>query len=180
MKVRTPRGAIVLGCTIAALVVAAPASADMLMTADGLTGESNEQGFVGAMELESMQWGVARSSTKGPAFSEMTVSKRLDSASPALMLRAAAGTVIPNARVSLRRVIEDRPEVYLRYCLTGVRVTGVSQSTGGDRPSESLSLSYATIIQRYAKGNADGTLGTVFSAGWNVPNAVQILTASCD
>ena len=69
MKVRIPCSVIVLGCT-AALVVSAPASADLFMQADGIQGESNAQGFEGAIELDSLQLGVGRQSNKPASFSD--------------------------------------------------------------------------------------------------------------
>jgi type VI secretion system secreted protein Hcp len=177
MKVRIPRSAIVLGCT-AALVVPGSASAAAIMQADGITGESQEQGFEGGIDIGSVQWGIGRSA-KGASFSEITVTKQLDSSSTSFASRVATGAPIPNVRISLRSG-GDQPITFQRLCLTGVRVTGFSQSSGGGRPSESLSLSYATIIMRYAQQGSDGSVAEVFRFGWNVVTALQFPTASCD
>jgi type VI protein secretion system component Hcp len=64
----------------------------------------------------------------------------------------------------------ERPDDFLDYCLTDVRVTAVSTSggTGDDRPTEQVSLSYGTFFETYRRQSPDGTLGEVFTGGWNV------------
>ena len=101
------------------------------------------------------------------------MSKRLDKSSPELMLRTATGSIIPSAKVRFTKSSDAGETTFLRYCFTGVRITGFSQSSGGDRPSESISLSYGTIVQSYTQQDATGGTVGVFSSGWDVVRNLQ-------
>ncbi len=109
------------------------------------------------------------------------MTKQLDKSSPQLMLRTANGTTIPTAKVRFTTPGAEKVNVYLRYCFTGVRITGYTQSSGGDdRPSESVSFSYATIVQSYTQGSETGGGGNVFAAGWDLLKNGPFNTACTD
>ena len=174
MKGRTRCGALVFAC---ALLLALPGAADarVFLELDGIQGESTLVGFENQIELNSFQFGVGRSASAkaAPSFSEVTVTKQLDKSSPELMLRTANGSTIASARIRFTQQTAEGQVVFLRYCLTGVRITGFSQSSGGDRPSESVSLNYGTIVQSYTQQASGGGQGTVFSSGWNLISNLQ-------
>ena len=180
MKRWTRTGALVFGC---AFLMALPsaASANVYLELPGIPGESTATGFENQIELSSFQLGVGRNAAaKGPSFSEVSVTKQLDKSSPQLMLRTANGTTIPTAKVRFTTTGAEKVDVYLRYCFTGVRITNFTQSSGGDeRPSESISFSYATIVQSYTQGSETGGAGTVFDEGWDVMRNLALGTA-CD
>ena len=170
MKRWTRIGALVFACAFL-LALPSAASASIFLELHGIQGESNADGFVNQIELGSAQLGVGRGA-KEANFSDVTVTKELDKSSPELMLRAANGTTIPSAKLRFTTTGQEKAVVYLRYCLTGVRIAGFSQSSGGNRPSESLSLSYATIVQSYTQGSESGA-GTVFATGWDLLKNLQ-------
>ena len=174
MKGWTRFGALVFACAFL-LALPGAASAKIFLELDGIQGESTAVGFENQIELGSLQLGVGRNS-KGASFSDVSVTKQLDKSSPDLMLRAANGTTIPSAKVRFTKPGEDQV-VYLRYCFTGVRITGFSQSSGGDPPSESVSFSYASIVQSYTQQAATGGAGTVFDTGWDLLKNVELTTA---
>jgi type VI secretion system secreted protein Hcp len=161
------------------LALPSAASANIFLELDGIPGESTADGFENQIELSSLQLGVGKGS-KAASFSEITVTKLLDKSSPELMLRTANGTTIPTARVRFTRQSDAKVDVYLRYCFTGVRITGFSQSSGGDRPSESVSFSYATIVQSYTQGSETGGAGSVFATGWDLLKNLQLTPAVCN
>ena len=146
------------------------ASANVYLELPGIPGESIATGFENQIELTSFQLGVSRNAAaKGPEFSAVSVTKRVDKSSPELMLRTANGTTLPTAKVQFTTTGAEKVDVYLRYCFTGVRITNFTQSSGGDeRPSESISFSYATIVQSYTQGSETGGAGTVFDEGWDL------------
>jgi type VI secretion system secreted protein Hcp len=187
MQARILCRAVVLACAIALLPAASAAADGIYLDLPNVPGESQAEGFAGFIELDSFQFGVGRSggntsgSTKtasAASFSEISLSKKLDSASPLLMHLTATGASIATAKIHFRSAGGDAPFTYLRYCLTNVTVTGFSQSSGGDRPSESISLSYGTIVQRYANAGADGQVG-VFARGWDVTRNLSIANPAC-
>jgi type VI secretion system secreted protein Hcp len=152
------------------LPAAAPAAQSLFLEIPGIPGESRDDRHRDAIDVLAFSWGVTAGGDRGRAtFKDLTVTKHVDQASPQLFLRAARGQVIPAATLSVRGAGE-RPDDFLTYCLTEVRVTGVSTagSAAGDRPTEEVSLAYGTFFETYRKQNPDGSLGAVFTAGWNV------------
>jgi type VI secretion system secreted protein Hcp len=167
-------GALGVACAFL-LALPGAASAKIFLQLDGIPGESTTLGFENQIELNTMQVGVGRGS-KGAAFSDVTVTKNLDKATPELMLRAANGATIPTAKVRFTRAAEDS-DVYLRYCFTGVRITSFSQSSGGEAPSESVAFSYSSIVQSYTQQSTTGGAGTVFDTGWDLLKNLELATA---
>jgi len=120
-----------------------------------ITGDVTEEGHATWIELGSLQWGVGRgisSPTGGsadressaPSVSEITVTKATDSASVKLLDEALEGegkTVI----IDFAKTDKGKLEVYMTYTLTNCMISGYSLSSGGDRPSESLSLNFTKV-----------------------------------
>jgi type VI secretion system secreted protein Hcp len=50
--------------------------------------------------------------------------------------------------------------VYLEVTLTNCMISGRTLSSGGDAPSESVSLSYTAVQYQYTSTNADGTMSS--------------------
>jgi len=160
--------------TLICLPFRSHAAYDMFLSFTGVTGEATN----GLIAIESIQWGVGRgisSATGGgprqaslPSFSEVTISKTMDSASPQLAFQAAGG----NTEVTCVLTINDRNTGNTLYTLTltGVLISGYSVSSGGDRPSESLSLNYTKITWSYQKlDNAGNKVGNASSPlGWDL------------
>ncbi len=184
---RNRYGALAFAC---ALLLAAPAgaSARVFLDLPGVPGDSQVKGFEKQIELNSFQFGLsnpvqmATDKVRGKAtFSEFVVTKKLDKASPALMLRTANMAAFPSARLQVTRSSATGESTVVRYCLTNVQLTSFSQSGsgGGDLPSESVSLSYGTIVQSYTEQSADGKPGDVFTSGWDVIGNLQY-GGACD
>lgn len=122
---------------------------DNLSIAGDVTAEGHTGGWI---ELNSFQWGVGRgiSSPTGsssdressaPSISEIVVTKAQDVASSKLLNASLDGegvTVI----IDFCRNDKGKLESYLKYTLTNTMVSGYSISSGGDRPSESISLNF--------------------------------------
>jgi type VI secretion system secreted protein Hcp len=139
-----------------------------------IKGDVTESTHVGWIELSSFQFGVGRgisSPTGGssdressaPSVSEITVTKAQDAASVPLVnetLQGEGQTVI----IDFCKTDKASLEVYLTWTLTNTMLSGYSLSSGGDRPSESLSLNF-TKFEMKSTGmdatNADGSPLTV-------------------
>lgn len=104
------------------------------------------------IELNSFQWGVGRSVSGGgagreagsPSISEITITKTYDSTSRQLLHEALAGEPV---KVSIYFVMTNgkKARAYLEYELEGAIISGYSISSGGDVPSESLSLNFSKV-----------------------------------
>ncbi|HEX5223097.1 MAG TPA: type VI secretion system tube protein Hcp [Verrucomicrobiae bacterium] len=128
-----------------------PAAAQIFLRLDGVAGPVTNANGAGWMALESLQQGVGRTITSGgagggrtpsaPSFSEFTVTKLLDSGSPRLALLAAGGggNTINSGAIDLFQLDSDQTR-YLRINLTNILVSSYSVSSGGDVPTESVSL----------------------------------------
>jgi type VI secretion system secreted protein Hcp len=130
-----------------------------------IEGELDVEGFKKWIQVDSMQWGVGRGispPTRGanqressePSVSEIVVTKRMDSTSGLLLKESLMGKGV---KVELQIVQTGGNTVtpFQKYELTATMVSGYSISTGGDVPSESLSLNFAKIESKYLKVAAD-------------------------
>jgi len=150
-----------------------------------ITGDVTEGGHDKWIEVNSLQWGVGRgvSSATGsasdressaPSLSEVTVTKDLDSASPKLLTEAFQGDGNGDAasvQFDFCRTASGKLQIYLTITLTNVIISGYSTSSGGDRPSESVSLNYVEITNNFIPMNPDGTPGNAAKVIYNTATA---------
>jgi type VI secretion system secreted protein Hcp len=127
-----------------------------------IKGESLAEGHKGSdgwMEIGSVQWGCGRaistpvgSSAKreasAPSVAEVVVTKLMDSTSPLLAQEALIGKAV-EATVELVETGEGKLETFLTVKLTNAMISSYSMSSGGDRPSESLSINFTKIEYTY-------------------------------
>ena len=120
-----------------------------------LNGDVTESTHSQWIEVNSFQWGVGRgisSPTGGsqdreasaPSVSEIVVTKPTDIASIKLLDESLQGE---GEDVTIDFCMTDKGElnVYLSYALANTMISGYSLSSGGDRPLESVSLSFTKI-----------------------------------
>lgn len=145
-------------------------SAAVFMQIDGITGEATAEGFAGWIELTSFQWGLSRSiaaptggsadrESSAASFSEMAVAKIADKTTPLLFGESVIGEG-KTVTIRLAEARADRLDVYQEIKLENAMISAFSQSSGGDRPSESLSLNFTKITVTYTPRNNDGSAGT--------------------
>src|SRR5215831_10842790 len=99
---------------------------DMFLKLDGIEGESKDHKHAGEIELLSFSWGVSNSSQVGCAgggggagkanFSSFSFMKRVDSATPQLMLSCATGEHIKSGLITVRKAGE-KPVEFLKIKL---------------------------------------------------------------
>jgi type VI secretion system secreted protein Hcp len=121
-----------------------------------VTGQVTTDGYKDWIELGSFQLGVGRGVTSGaggqqressnPSISEVSVTKVFDAASPALYEDALAGAFDTKVEIKFTSTTKNKVDTYLTYELTNCGVSGYSLSSGGDNPSESLSLNFTKIM----------------------------------
>lgn len=114
------------------------------------------------IEVHSFQWGVGRGISSGvggaskreasaPSVSEITITKSFDAASPLMMKEALGGKAV-TVKFDMTQTDNGGKHIaYQKYILTNCLISGYSISTGGDRPSESLSLNFTKIDSEYLK-----------------------------
>ena len=140
-------------------------------TSPNITGDVTTQGYAGQMEIQSFQWGIGRGvgsptgasgnrEASTPSVSEITLTKMLDQASGDLLKEAFSGAGKATAVIAMVRTDGGGGVTYLEYTLTNVMLSGYSISSGGDRPSESISLNFTKIEAKFTPQKDDGTAGT--------------------
>jgi type VI secretion system secreted protein Hcp len=167
----------------AALGVVAPAEAavDYFLEVNGVPGESHDSKFAKSIDVQAYSWGAsANSEKKGNKVNlqDLSVSKRVDVASPALFQRLVQGTTIPSVELVARKAGESQL-VFLRYCLQDVHVTSIQHSGaagGSDSVDENVSFAYAAVSQQYTPQDAKGSGGPSVFAGWNATTGDLIAT----
>jgi type VI secretion system secreted protein Hcp len=147
-------------------------------TSPSIQGDVTAAGFEQWIEVNSFQWGVGRGigSAQGssgnreastPSISEIVVTKQQDESTGKLLQECYNG--VGTASVTITFVRTGSPATaYLSFILTNVMVSGLSLSSGGDRPSESLSLNFTKIEVDVIPQNADGTAGSKFPVTYDL------------
>lgn len=133
-------------------------------------GDVTATGWENWIEIKSFQFGMGRgiaSPTGGsadrrssaPSVSEISVSKDQDTATGPLVTAALQGggvTVI----FEFVKTSAGQLAKYMKYTLTNTIISGWSTSSGGDRPSESISLNFTKIEVDPTTIDATGKIGT--------------------
>jgi type VI secretion system secreted protein Hcp len=99
--------------------------------------------------------------------SEVTISKALDPASLHLWRDSLDGKLNTKVEFAFTRADQDNSE-YLHCTLEDTGVSGFSISSGGDRPSESISLNFAKVEFKDIKVDKDGAAASNLVVKYNL------------
>ena len=125
-----------------------------------LKGETTQLTHKDWIEIHSFQFGVGRGISSGvgggskreasaPSVSEITMTKTFDLSSPLLLKEAVGGKAV-TAKIELTQTDNSGKHVsFQKYILTNTLISGYSISSGGDRPSESVSLNFTKFDSEY-------------------------------
>lgn len=121
-----------------------------------INGNVTTEGFKNWIELHSFQFGVGRGVSSGaggatressaPSISEIVVTKTFDSSSAKLYQDSVAGNFDTKVEIKMTTTTKNKVETFLTYELTDCGLSGYSLSSGGDNPTESLSLNFTKIM----------------------------------
>jgi type VI secretion system secreted protein Hcp len=155
-----------------------PSNGDpIFMKIDGIDGDVTAQGHEKEIELNSFQFGakldVSPISSGGASagkvsLSEIVGTKIMDKSSPLLFQKLVTGSHIPQVDIYFVKFTNGSPQTYAHYILQDVLISGYSVSSGGDIPTESLSLNFAKIQFEFTPTNTDGSPGSIIHAGWDL------------
>ena len=151
---------------------------------DGVPGKVTAKGHEGWIDASSLQWGVGRaiSSSVGtsadreaskPSISEVSITKLMDESSPLLFTEACVGKG-KKVVIDLCTVGSDQIDVYMSYELEECMISGYSVSSGGDRPSESLSLSFTKMEMKFTPYDKNGKPGSPLPAGYDMAAGTKV------
>ena len=149
-----------------------------------IKGDVTEEKHVGWIEVDSFNFGLGRGiasptgasadrESTAPSVSEITLTKAQDAATISLVNEALQGegqTVV----IDFCKTDKDKLEVYCTYKLENCMVSGYSVSSGGDRPSESISLNFTKILYEFNEMKAKNEKGESPKAGWDIGAAKKV------
>jgi type VI secretion system secreted protein Hcp len=149
-----------------------------------IKGGVTESGHADWIDCGSLQFGTGRGiemvtgtstsrSASAPSISEITLSKVYDKSSTNLFYEAVVGKGV-EAKIHFLRSQGDKLENYLEVTLTDAMVSSYSVSSGGDVPSESISLNFTKIELRHMPTKTDGTLDSAVTAGYDLSTGSKI------
>ncbi len=150
---------------------------NMGATIKGETQDSAQKG-AGDIDILAWSWGASNAGSfhgaggggAGKAnFQDISLTKYIDKASPALLVACAKGSHIPECKVLVRKAGEGQQK-YLEITLTKVLVTSVSTggSGGEDRLTENISLNFAEVKYEYFTQNEKGVTASGGVFNWDI------------
>lgn len=126
-----------------------------------IKGDSTVASHSDWITIDSLQFGVGRAitssgggtdrETSNPSFSEVSCSKSMDKASTELMMQAACGKSLGEAKIHFIQTggSDAKGQNYLEIILEDPIVSSYSISSGGDRPSESFAINFNSLKMQY-------------------------------
>jgi len=152
---------------------------DMFLKLDGIKGESHDSKHKGEIDVLAWSWGLSNASSSHSGggggtgkvnFNDISVTKRVDSSSNALMLSCATGSHIKQADLVIRKHGGKSPLEYLKIKLEDIIITSVSiGGSGGDAlVNENVSLSFAKVHFDYVPQKEDGSGGAPMPFGFDI------------
>ncbi|MDE1764027.1 MAG: type VI secretion system tube protein Hcp [Thaumarchaeota archaeon] len=132
-----------------------------------INGETTLTGYAGDIELDSFQFGIEHAvdlsassgATAGKTtFSPIQITKIMDKTSPAIFGKSTTGQVIPQVDIYFAKTTSKGLQTYAHYLLKNVIISSYSVSSGGDAPTESISLNFQSVQFEFSIANPDGTL----------------------
>lgn len=128
------------------------------MNYEGINGEVTAAGHEQWIDLDSVNWGATRGITAATgtnqnreatsvSINEFTITKVIDDASPYLLKESCIGTG-KQVTIALTKT-GDKLETYLEYVLKDVMISGYHVNTDGERPVETITMSFTKIEQSY-------------------------------
>lgn len=150
-----------------------------------IAGETQDsaQKAAGDIDVLAWSWGASNAGSfhagggggSGKAnFQDISITKYLDKASPAILIALAKGSHIPTATLLVRKAGEGQQK-YLEVTMNKVLVTSVSTggSGGEDRLTENVTLNFAEMKFEYFLQNEKGVTASGGVFDWDIAGNVS-------
>jgi len=134
----------------------------------GIAGESQDSRHKGEIEVESFSWGET-TGTGRVNIQDFHIVKRVDKASPLLMLAAASGQHFKSAVLTAQRP-GQQPQELLTFKFADLMVSSYQIAAAVEQPlpADQVSFNFGQIEITYRPQRADGTLDAPVTVGWDV------------
>ena len=174
---KTLRQLLLVSCLLP-IATASQAAVDMFLIIEGVNGESKDSEYPDSIDILAWSEGLSipvtfdtggGGSTGKASAQSINITKFIDSASPDLRFNLVRGEVMPSASIIVRQSSAVESYELFRIDLTEVRLDSVSASaaSGGDRPTENISLFFTKIRWIYTPVDQTGKPGSKIIRGWD-------------
>uniref|UniRef100_UPI003F708859 type VI secretion system tube protein Hcp n=1 Tax=Elioraea sp. TaxID=2185103 RepID=UPI003F708859 len=116
---------------------------------------------------------AAKRESSAPSISEVVVTKVMDVSSPKLLEESLIGQSGKMVKVAVTRTGKEMAELCM-YKFEDVLISGYSVSSGGDQPSESLSLNFVKIEYSYTGSDAAGKDANKMKVAYDIGQATTL------
>jgi type VI secretion system secreted protein Hcp len=153
---------------------------DMFIKIGDIDGETHDKvyGPKKFIDVLAWSWGLSNSGSAhmgGGAGSgkvnvqDLSFTKYVDSATPALLLAGCNGQHFPEANLVVRKA-GTKPVEYIKIKMSEVLITSVSTggSGGEDRLTENVTLNFGAVHFDYTPQKPDGGPGTAIPMEWDI------------
>jgi len=154
------------------------AQVDYFLKIEGVDSESTDDKHKGEIDCMSFSWGQTNAGTAGHGAGagagkvlpqDFTFTKKMDKASPLLMIGCATGQHFKSAILTARKAGGGQQE-YLKITMSDLMVT--SYQTGGSAegdpvPIDQISMNFAKLEMIYKEQKPDGSLGGDIKQGYD-------------
>jgi type VI secretion system secreted protein Hcp len=136
-----------------------------------IKGNVTAEGHTEWVDASSCQWGVGRGigsptgrsanrEASAPSISEVVITKEMDKSSYRWLEQGLQGEGV-TCTIHFCKTDAGKLETYAEYILDNCLVSGYSVSSGGDRPTESISINFTKIQFMFTEmGIANATADT--------------------
>lgn len=150
---------------------------------EGIDGDATEDGHKKWIGVDSVQFGVgraistpvgdaARRECSKPSISEVVFTKSMDAASLKLWESSLIENKGKKVEIHFTRTGDaGKLDVYAQYELTNALISGYSVSSGGDSPTESISLNFTKVMYKWVGAGTDNAKGTGGSNSFDLATA---------
>jgi type VI secretion system secreted protein Hcp len=154
-------------------------ASDIFAKIGDIKGESLDDKHKDEIDVMSFSWGLTQTGSisagggggAGKAqFQDFHFTSNTSKASPKLFLACATGEHIKEATITVRKAGGRGQQEFLVIKMNDVLVSSYQTggSSGGDVPTDQLSLNFAKIEYSVAPQKADGSLDAPITAGWDL------------
>jgi type VI secretion system secreted protein Hcp len=123
----------------------------------GISGESTAEAYVNWIEVASWRWGASNTgSASRPSVNSAVVTLPLSRAMPPLVARLLSHRQIDSGVLAFVRPVDGRAVPYLQLKFTNVLLTGWSEASEGQFPTEQVAFSFKRVQYIYAYQDPTG------------------------
>lgn len=124
-----------------------------------IKGNVSAEGHQDWIECSSLQFGVGRAipmavgtqtnrEASHPSLSEISITKQMDDSSPYLFQESVVGES-KQVQIHVTKTGANQLDSIVEYTLDSALISSYSISSGGDQPSEALSIAFTKIEMKY-------------------------------